>query len=435
MNLFNDLAEKELLKSLLVESSQCEWALSNVKLEHFYSTKNRAVYERIMGLMKKGSEINVVTLLENDQTHDEFIFELFKEAISASGSRSHGEAILNAFYKREAQARLISLSKHVAEVGATLDSIRDKAEELAYFLSQRSEEKTLVPLSDVAVETMAELERIVEKGRPGIPTGFKDADRLGWMPRPKTMTIIGARPGMGKSALALDFAKNCGVPSAFFSLEMERIEQFERLLSQKSGYSNDELRQPKTIQLAKESLFKHAQELAKLPIYMNDAPSISPMQLRMQLKRAIAKWGIQIAFIDYMGYMEDSDGKMNDRRIEMGKFSRAIKQMAKELNIAMVPICQLNRNCEDRSDKRPMLSDLREVGDLEQDGHLILFLYRENVYNDESNPEEAELICRKCRGGQTGSIKLNWNGRLTTFSDYRGSLNEFVQKDWTKQYD
>ncbi|HUX78505.1 MAG TPA: DnaB-like helicase C-terminal domain-containing protein [Alphaproteobacteria bacterium] len=435
MNLFNDLAEKELLKSLLFDASKCEWALNNIKAEHFYSKKNKEVYERIMALMRKGSEINIVTLLENDQSLEEFIFALSGEATSASGSRSQGEAVLNTFYKREAQTRLISLSKHVGEIGATPDSIRDKAEELAYFLSQRSDDKTLVPLADVAIETMKELDSIVERGSPGIPTGFRDMDKLGWMPRPKTMTIIGARPAMGKSAFALDLAQRCNVPCAFFSLEMERIEQFERLLSQRTGYSNDELRQPKTIQLAKESLYKHAQELSKLPIYINDAPAISTMQLRMQLKRAIAKWGIRIAFIDYMGYIEDDNDKGFDRRIEMGKYSRAIKQMAKELNIAMVPICQLNRKCEERPDKRPILSDLREVGDLEQDGHLILFLYRENVYNDESNPDEAEVICRKCRGGQTGSIKLKWNGRLTTFSDYNDPINDFVKKDWTQKYD
>lgn len=436
MTSFNQLAEEELLKSILLNANDCEWALSNIQSKHFYNQKNKALFERIEEVLKQGKEINIVSIGENWKGDLSHMMELAGEAFSAAGSKEQAEAVLNLYYKREGQRMLVEAQKHVQDIECTPDTLRERVEQIAYFLSERSNQRGLVSLNEIAKETLDEFEEISKGGRNGISTGLKRPDELGWTFRPGTFSVIGARPAMGKSALALDVAQNCGVPVAFYSLEMKGIEQFERLLGKKMGVENSKLRSPTFIQQHGDSIARIAMEVSKTPIYINDAPTISPMQLRMQVKRAIAKYGVKLVIVDYMGYIDDGQ-KSENRRIEMGRYSRAMKNIAKDLDVATVGLCQLNRDCESRDNKRPILADLRETGDIEQDADMVWFVYRGAVYEEEVDkmpvPDNlAELICRKKRAGKIGTVKLEWNGRLTRFRDWEANDEQI---DWTSQYD
>lgn len=436
MNFFDDLAERDVLQAILHNSSECEWCLNNLKPEHFYNPKCRNLYERIMSLLRDGKNISVVTIIENYNKDRDFIMDLFSNAYTTANSKSSSEIVLNQYYKREAYAKLMEAHKHATSIECTTDSLRERLEDIAYFLSHRSNNRTLMSLDEIAKETLDNFDAIAKSDSAGISTGFRRADELGWTFRPGTFNVIGARPSMGKSALALDIAQKCGVPTAFYSLEMKGIEQFERLLSKKMGVANAELRSPSFIKKYSEEIVKVSTSIAQNHnIFINDSPTISPMQLRMQVKRAIARSGVQLVIVDYMGYISGSkEDKEGGRRIEMSKYSRAMKEMSKDLGIATIGLCQLNRECESRENKRPIMSDLRETGDIEQDAHMIWFLYRDAVYNDEASQNCAELICRKVRGGEVGMIKLDWNGKLTRFSNWEDDQQSFDANDWTSKY-
>lgn len=437
MNLFDDMAEQDVLSSILFKAEECEWALNNLKEEHFYSAKCRQLFIRMSELLKEGTDISLVTVGENYDGDMDFLMNLMTNAYTASRSKSSAEVVLNQYYKRKANSMLIEAQKHLGEHTCTIDTLRERTEDIAFFLSFRSKLRTLMPLEDIAKETLDNLDDIAESGTAGISSGFKRADELGWTFRPGTFSIIGARPAMGKSALALDIAENCGVPCAFFSLEMKGLEQFERMLSKRMGIPNNQLRSPEFIKKYRDEIAKVSTKLVDAPIFINDSPTISPLQLRMQVKRAIAKYGIRLVIVDYMGYMNGTrEDKEGGRRIEMGNYSRAMKEMSKELDIASIGLAQLNRDCESRDNKRPTLADLKETGDLEQDAHMVWFLYRDYVYDPEkSDPSLAELINRKTRGGEIGTIKLDWNGRLTRFKDWEQDQQSFDANDWTSKYD
>lgn len=428
-----NLAEEELIKSVLYDSNECEWALANLEPKHFYNQRCREIYERIHQMLSNGKDVNLVTLTENYDKHKMYIFDLIGSAYMASNSKSQAEVILNSYFKREGEKQLLDTLKHVKSSDCTPDSLRTKVEELAYFLSFRSNSKTIRPLSDIAAETMKEFDNIIKDHSSNIKTGFKDLDAAGWSPRIGTFTIVAARPAMGKSAFALDLAEGCGKPVAFFSLEMQGIQQFERLLTRKLNVPNSVLRTKRYIEKNTPAILNAVSKINELKIYINDSPTISTLQLRMQIKRAISKYGIKMVIVDYMGYIDDNQ-QVENRRIEMGKYSRAMLNIAKDLQVAMVGLCQLNRECEARSDKRPILADLKETGDFEQDAELCLFLYRDSVYHEDKDPNVAEVICRKSRSGITGAVKVGWQGTQTKFTDFEEAKNNFGEKGWDERY-
>jgi replicative DNA helicase len=423
-------AEKELLKCIIFDYLSCEKAFETLKPEYFNSTKHQQIFEKMSKLAEIGTDINIITLTEASDINTDYIMDLSSDAFSAVQMSSYLDIVVNQYFKREGHKRLIEAAEHAKNSEATPDSLRELTEDAAYFLSHRSEYKGLQSLTVVAEETIKQLERISESGEGGVKTGFKDLDRLGYTFRPKTLNIIGARPAMGKSALALDIAEKCEVPVAFFSLEMEGIEQVERMISKRLGLTNTKLRSKEVILENTDKIADTAHDVSKMKIWINDSPSVSPIQIRMQCKRMQAKHGLGLVIIDYMGYIRDKQRHEN-RRIEMGHFSRSLKELAKDLNVPIVCLCQLNRSCEDRSDKRPLLADLRETGDIEQDAHMVWFLYRESVYEENSNPESAEVLIRKNRGGKIGSVRLTFKKEITSFKDYYQSAT-FDKNDWVK---
>ena len=419
-------AEYETLTAILFDEKSCGYAFEILKPEYFSNLNNKRIFGEMVKLHDSGTEVNILTL-SDILGEDEYLSDLSMNAFTAARIKSSSDIVSKEYYKRTARLKL----------GEILDSRNDydpaemqsKIEDVAHFLSNQTKYRGLQSMQETARETIKSLDEISRCGVNGVKTGFDDMDRLGFTFRPGTLNVIGARPAMGKSALALDLAERCGVPVAFFSLEMEAKEQFERMLSKRLQLSNTELRRPAMIKSFHSAILKHSKDIMQQEIWINDNPSISTMQMRMQCKRMQAIHGLGLIIVDYMGYMKNKT-KYESRRVEMGAFSRGLKETANVLNVPVIALSQLNRSCEERKDKRPMLSDLRETGDIEQDAHMVWLLYRDCVYNTASTDPTAEILICKNRGGQLGVVKLEYIKEQTTFTNH--TKNKFNRKDWNE---
>jgi len=422
-------AEREVIKCMLFDAERCMPAFELLKPQHFFYGEYRHFFEEMCRMSEEGKEINPVTLTENARFNQNLLDELVVEAITASGIRSYCDVVLNNYYKRAARKRLIDALSAAQKSEATPESIRADVEDLAYFLADRADLKGLRHTSEYVKDSLVLMDKIVESGSPGIPTGFHALDSKGFSMRPGKMIVIGARPRMGKSALALDITEKCGQHVAFFSLEMDGQEQIERMLSKRTNLSGDQLRNKSSLCGHMNEITHQANEISKMNIWWNDSPTISPLQLLMQCKRLKAEKGLGLVVVDYLGYISEEGKRYESRRIEVGHYSRMMKMVAKTLKIPVIVLSQLNRECEGRSDKRPNLGDLRESGDIEQDADQVWFIYRDEIYNEQAEPGRAEILIDKNRGGPVGKVILHFDGRTTSFKDYTGPTST-AKEDW-----
>ena len=291
-------------------------------------------------------------------------------------------------------------------------------------LSQNTSNNSYSSIKDILVSTFDELEKLFnQKGKiSGITTGFSGIDRMTSGLHNSDLLILAARPAMGKSAFAINIATSVaksGVPVAIFNLEMSKEQVVNRILSSEAMVDSNKLR---TGQLDDNDWMKLASTsgiLSDTPIYIDDTPGISIMEIRTKCRKLKMEKDIGLVVIDYLQLITASGKKNSSREQEISEISRSLKILAKELNIPVIALSQLSRSAEKRQDdKRPMLSDLRESGAIEQDADIVMFIYREDYYNPET-PEKnvAEIIFAKHRGGSTGTVKLKWLGNYTKFLD------------------
>ncbi len=410
--------EREILAAIMFAPDECLYAFELLRPEHFKNGSHADLYEKMLELRYNGHSLDIVTLNEKTNMSD-LVLDLSSISYTAANIKSHVNICLDRWYMLQGHQKLTEALQRLQSPERSVASLRTACEDIAYFLSDRVQDKGLQHISEVSASTLRGLNKIGTGKFPGVKTGFKDLDDAGFYLRRKTMSVLAARPGMGKSALALKIAKNSLVNTAVYSLEMANEEQYERLISMETGLSNDDLKDSEILRKSESKILDASEKIDKSKIWINDSATVSCSTIMNQCKRLKAQHDLGLLIVDYLGLIK-VEGKFGSRREQVGAISKGLKKVGHELDIPVLALGQLNRSCEDRSDKRPILADLRESGDIEQDAHLVMFIYRGEVYDPQENPGVAEILIRKNRSGRIGTEKLSYEKAETNFKDYEG---------------
>ncbi len=422
-------AEQAVIGSMLIDPACIPSVIEVLRPEDFYTEENRRIFETIYSMFNNAMRIDAVTVLDqlksaglyDDAGGRAYLMQLMDVTPTAAGVREYAAIVRDKSMLRAIAEAGAEIEKLALEGGGAASDIAELAEQKIYNVRQGREIKGLSSIKAVIMDLYAQLD---ERSRsdsdiPGLTTGFPDLDHALTGLNKSDLILVAARPGMGKTAFALNIALNAAKASkkdvVVFQLEMSKDQLASRFLASEALIESQKL---KTGNLNEEDWIKiaHATNvLAKTRLFVDDNPAITVAEIKAKCRRLGD--GLGLIVIDYLQLMQ-SGGRRNDNRTqEVAEISRSLKIMAKELNVPVVCLSQLSRAAEQRADKRPMLSDLRESGAIEQDADIVLFIYRDDYYNDESeNKNVAEILIAKNRHGATGSINLQWIGQYTTFS-------------------
>ena len=432
--------EEAVLGAMLIDKKGVDEVIDILQPEAFYKAVHQYIFEAIYQLFHDSQPIDLLTVSAElrkvgklEAVGGEFyLVQLSQRVASSAHIEFHARIILQKFIQRS----LIRISNEIIET-AYKDStdvfdLLDEAESKLYDVTQGNIKKSSETAQNLVLEAKKRIEDISKReGLSGVSTGFEKLDKLtsGW--QPSDLIIIAARPGMGKTALTLSMARNMAVtkeiPVAFFSLEMSSVQLITRLISSETGLSSEKLRTGKLADHEWQQLNVKVTDLEKAPLFIDDTPSLSIFDLRAKARRLSSQHGIKLIIVDYLQLMTaGSSSKAGNREQEISTISRNLKALAKELDIPVIALSQLSRAVETRGGtKRPMLSDLRESGAIEQDADIVSFIYRPEYYNiDEWDDEErtpsqgqAEFIVAKHRNGGLDNIRMKFVGHLGKFED------------------
>ena len=432
--------EEVVLGAMMIDKKGVDEVIDILSPDAFYKEAHQYIFEAILKLFESSEPIDLLTVssqLKKDERldlvgGDFYLISLTQKVSSSAHIEFHARIILQKFIQRS----LIKISNEIIEdsYDETKDvfDLLDKAEARLYEVTQGNIKKSSETAQELVIQAKKKIEEISNKeGLSGIPSGFDKLDKLtsGW--QESDLIIIASRPGMGKTALTLSMARNIAVnnniPVAFFSLEMASVQLITRLISSETGLSSDKLRTGRLEKLEWEQLNVKVKALEKAPLFIDDTPSLSIFDLRAKARRLKSQHDIKLVVIDYLQLMTAGGSqKGGNREQEISMISRNLKALAKELSVPVIALSQLSRAVETRGgSKRPLLSDLRESGAIEQDADIVSFIYRPEYYkidewdDDERTPTEgqAELIVSKHRNGGLGSIRLKFIGHLGKFDN------------------
>ncbi len=454
-------AEQNVLSAILIENKSITTVAGILKPEDFYRISHQLIYRAMLDLYAKHTPIDMVTVTDALKTENKledvggvsYITLLANVAPTAANIKYHARIVA----QKAALRKMVESGTAIAAMGyeGNGDNIRqliDEAEKSLLRLTYRRSAPDCVPIHDILRTNVDRICSLVEnrKAVTGLSTGFADLDYITAGLHPSDFIILAARPSMGKTALALNIAENIALRGAkdgekpksvaFFSLEMDHDQLVQRMIYNEADIDTNELRPQKeatgegsgnsndeTTDEEKEELLDRvwttAEKLDNANIFIDDTPGLTIMEMRSKARRMQAEHGLDLIVIDYLQLMQASDGSHpENRQREVSEISRGLKSLARELNVPVLALSQLSRSVEYRQVKKPMLSDLRESGSLEQDADIVMFLYREDYYknNDETPSHLTELIIAKHRNGPTGKIKLFFKDDCTKFL----SLNE-----------
>ena len=425
-------AEQSVLGALLLSrDAMSTVAELGLTADDFYKPGHQHIYDAVRVLTTAGQPVDPVTVAEElrrsglleDIGGAAYLLELQAATPAISNAGRYGAIVQDTAVLR----RLITVASEIAELGYDepddVAKALDMAEAKVFEIAERRVVDTTKPVSELVGLVMNDLEKRYEEGNAitGIPTGYTDLDELLSGLQPSTLNVVGARPSMGKTAFALGIATNVAVetnkPVLFFSLEMGHKELTQRVLASEARVDSTKLR---TGRLSQQDWSKIGKAIGRLeaPLYIDDNPNVTVMEIRAKARRMAARFGgIGCIIIDYLQLMSGRNNAEN-RQVEVSEMSRGLKILARELEAPIVALSQLSRNLESRADKRPMLSDLRESGSIEQDADVVMFIYRDEVYNPESTDRgSAEIIVAKHRNGAIGTKRLVFLGNYTRFDN------------------
>ena len=420
-------AEESILGGILLDPKALSKISDSLIPEAFYVTTHQDIYRAALALQEKKKPTDLMTVsswLQDNHLLDQIggmprLIQLIDRTVSAANIDRYAELVMEKYMRRQ----LISTSGEIIELArdTTLDleNIFDESEQKIFRLTQKRPQDGLIFLGDTLIETFNKIEQMHETTTlPGIETQFYDLDAMTSGLQPSDLIIIAGRPSMGKTSFALNIAYNIArqnLPVAVFSLEMSKEQLTQRLLSSETHIESNRIRSARLSQNDLEKVFNGLDKLLKLPIYIDDTPNLTVSQMRSQVRRLQTekKGQIGLVLIDYLQLM----GEGGDNRVqELSKITRSLKALAREIHAPVIALSQLSRAVESRNNKRPMMSDLRESGALEQDSDLIMMLYRDEYYNPDSLDRGlAEVIITKHRNGPTGTIKLLFQSEFTKF--------------------
>ena len=433
-------AEHAVLGSMLIDPRCVPEVIDKLRPEDFYLRQNKEIYETIYTMFNYSLTIDPVTVLENMKQngyYDEnqsrgYILQLMDTTPTAANVGEYIEILKDKTLLRQVAEAASGLTAMIQEGTATGQDILEAAEQRIYSIRQGRAARGLTPISQILIDVYDRLEELAASDRaiPGLSTGLRDLDRAISGLNKSDLILLAARPGMGKTSMALnillDAGKKSGKKVAFFSLEMSREQLALRLISSECFVDNKKLVTGKLADEDWESVAAAADSLNRSAILIDDDSGVTVADILAKCRR-VEDLGLIV--IDYLQLMQSAGGKTrggDNRQQIVSDISRSLKIMAKDLNVPVLCLSQLSRANESRQDKRPMLSDLRESGAIEQDADIVLFLYREGYYNKETdNPNLSECIIAKNRHGETGTVELQWTPEFTTFSDIERRREEY----------
>ncbi len=443
--------EKAILGGMMIDKRGVDEVIDIIDKDAFYLPEHQEIYDTIYSLFKDGKPIDIFTVTEALRSRgtlqqvggEYYLISLSNVVASAAHIEYHARIVLQMYVKR----RLIEISGEIIEKSydETVDvlDLLDQAEQELFKVSQGSLKKGNANIASVVTDVKAQLEQLAkQEGLSGISTGFPSLDEYtsGW--QNGELIIIAARPGMGKTAFVLSMARNMAVdhkvPVAIFNLEMTSDQLIKRLLSIETEIPAEKFRSGKLSDMEWNLLNNKIDKISEAPIYINDSSMLSVFDLRAQARKLKSQHDIGILIIDYLQLMTaQTNNRSGNREQEISTISRNLKSLAKELNIPVIALSQLSRKVEERSDKgghkRPMLSDLRESGAIEQDADIVSFIYRPEYYkvetweDDTPTENQAEFIIAKHRNGKTGDIRLRFDGKFGRFSELNMLQNEYQE--------
>ena len=430
----NDLeAEQAVIGSMLTDRDAVISAIEVLKEEDFYREDNKTIYEAILNLYNRSEPIDIITLkaeLTSMGMFDkigglEYIVGLPEKVPTTANV----EKYISIVKEKSELRRLIKAANEIIEQGydptENIDDIMNSAEKKIFNIMQDKDQKSYSPIKDVLIDAFTELEQLYNQKQhiTGVPTGFIDLDYKTAGLHNSDLILIAARPAMGKSAFALNIATNAAlkakVPAVLFSLEMSKEQMVNRILCSEAMVDSNKVRTGKIDDDDWIKLADTMGDLSEAPIYIDDTPGISINEIRAKCRKLKLEKNIGLVVIDYLQLVQGSSKRaQGSREQEISEISRSLKILAKEINVPVIALSQLSRAPEQRPDHRPMLSDLRESGAIEQDADIVMFLYRDDYYNEDSEDKGlAEVIVAKHRAGSTGTVKLVWLGNYTKFAN------------------
>ena len=427
----DNAAEQSVLGSMLLSKDAIADVVEEVQAVDYYRPAHEIIHDSIIDLYGRGEPADPITVAAELQKRGELQRvggAPYLHTLSANVPIADNAGYYAAIVREKAiLRRLVEAGTRIAAMGYSgegeINDVVDSAQAEVYKVTDRRATEDYAPLSDIMSGVLDEIEMIGnrEAGLYGVPTGFADLDDLTNGLHSGQMIIVAARPAMGKSTLALDFCRAASIhnnlTSCFFSLEMTRSEIMMRLLSAEAKVPLNHIRNGTMRDDDWEKLARKMGQVSGAPMFIDDSPNMTMMEIRAKARRLKQRHDLKLIVIDYMQLMS-SGKKVESRQLEVSEFSRNIKLLAKELEIPIIALSQLNRGPEQRGDKRPMMSDLRESGSLEQDADMVILLHRDDVYEKESTrPGEADLIVAKHRNGPTRDLTVAFQGHYSRFVD------------------
>jgi replicative DNA helicase len=427
------IAEQSVLGGMLLSKDAIADVIEIIRDRDFYRPAHELIYDAIIDLYGRGEPVDAVTVSSELTKRGDIA--LISSVPTAANAGYYAKIVREHAIMR----RLVEAGTKIVQLGYTsegeVDDMVDQAQAEVYAVTERRASEDYVQLSTLLPQALDEIEAISKGiGIEGVKSGFKDLDALTHGFHPGNMIILAARPAMGKSTLGLDIARHAsiheGQTSVIFSLEMSKSEITMRMLSAEARVGLNNIRAGTLSDDEWSRLARRMGEISEAPLFIDDSPNLSMMEIRAKARRLKQRHNLKLIVIDYLQLMS-SGKRVENRQQEVSEFSRHLKLMAKELNIPVIAISQLNRSPEQRSDKKPMLSDLRESGSIEQDADVVILLHRDDMYDQQNRTGEADLIVAKHRNGPTRTITVSAQLHYARFYDM--PQNPGGGQDWTQQ--
>ena len=431
-------AEQAVLGAMLIDKEAIAKATEVLSADDFYREAHRVIFSAMLELYNKNEAVDMVTvteILKRDNKLEDiggiaYITSLANVVLTAANVKYHADIVAEKSVLRQ----LVRVSTEIAAMGyeanEDVGTLLDTAESRILEISNRKKKTDFTAINDVLMDSVQSIESLLQNkgGLTGLPAGFADLDKLTSGLHPSDFIILAARPSMGKTALALNIVQNVALRAhkviggeprsvAFFSLEMSKEQLVNRMLCAEAGIDSQRLRVGEMHDEDWTHLWDACDTMSRAKIYIDDTAGITAMDMRSRARRLKAEHGLDLLVVDYLQLMQGS-GKRNyssDRQQEVSEISRSLKALARELDVPVLALSQLSRSVESRQVKRPMLSDLRESGSLEQDADIVAFLYREDYYNPETENKHTELIIAKHRNGPVDTVNLFFQKQFTKF--------------------
>ena len=425
-------AEQAVIGSMLTDKDAIIAAIEVLKEDYFYREDNKTIYSAILNLYNRSEAVDIITVKSELSSLGKLEavggLEYLAELPEKVPTTANVEKYIKIVEEKAILRKLIKTANEIISMGydetQEVDTIMDQAEKKIFDTMQEREQTGYTAIKDILVDTFIELEQLYNQKQhvTGITTGFIDLDEKTAGLHNSDLILVAARPAMGKSAFAINIATNAALKGhvgvAYFSLEMSKEQVTSRILCSEAMVDSNKVRTGTIDDEEWGKLANASGELSETQIYIDDTPGISITEIRAKCRKLKLEKDIGLVVIDYLQLVQGTGKRGASREQEIAEFSRSLKILAKEINVPVIALSQLSRAPEQRPDHRPMLSDLRESGSIEQDADIVMFLYRDDYYNEDSEKKNiAEVILAKHRGGSTGTVELLWLGNYTKFAN------------------